>query len=74
MVSVSLDLETMRVWEGLPVGDRSGRVREALKTALVVQERDLLIESLRRRIDGLKTDLGKCNLAVKNLEAFGVKE
>lgn len=48
-VALVLDSETNSIWDNLPVGERSHRVREALKNAGIVHERDLLIEALRRR-------------------------
>ena len=50
MVSVSLDNETVELWESLPVGERSKRLREALKQASIVNERDMLVEALRKQI------------------------
>ena len=74
MVTVSLDLETITAWEALPVGEKSLRVREALRTALIVSHKDLEIEAQSRRIAFLENELGKCNRAVLNLQAFGAIE
>ena len=62
MVSVSLDLETMNAWEALPVGERSKRVRDALRTAEIVNQRDLLIKALRGQIRDLKKGIADLKL------------
>ena len=62
MVSVSLDLETMNAWEALPVGERSKRVRDALRTAEIVNQRDLLIKALRGQIRDLKKEIADLKL------------
>jgi hypothetical protein len=53
MVSVVLDNATIAMWEALPKGERSKRIREALRTATVVNDRDCLIIALRRQIKHL---------------------
>ena len=53
MVSVCLDNETIAMWEALPKGVRSKRVREALRTATIVNDRDCLILALRRQVKHL---------------------
>ena len=74
MVSVVLDNETIEIWEGLPVGERSKRVREALRTAELVEVRDSQIKALEAQIQiNIKT-IRKLQLEMTNLEAFGVKE
>lgn len=50
-MSLSLDDVTVRMWEGLPVGERSKRIREAIKNAAIVNERDMLVEALRGQLD-----------------------
>jgi hypothetical protein len=57
MVSVSLDLETITAWEALPMGEKSKRIREALRTASIVSERDLLIKCLDKQIKRLKDEV-----------------
>ena len=49
-VALVLDHVTNIMWDELPVGERSMRVREALKRASIVNERDMLIEALRKQI------------------------
>ena len=74
MVSVSLDNETVELWESLPVGERSKRLREALKQASIVNERDMLVEALRKQIKSKNKALQMMELEIANLQAFGVKE
>ena len=62
MVSVSLDLETMKAWEALPVGERSKRVREALRTASLVLDRDLSIKMRNYQILELKKEIADLKL------------
>tara|TARA_Y100000310_G_C20457856_1_gene703916 strand:+ start:245 stop:475 length:231 start_codon:yes stop_codon:yes gene_type:complete len=50
MVSVSLDEVTMMMWEQLPIGERSKRVREAIRSASAIEERDVAIESMERAL------------------------
>ena len=57
MVSVCLDLETMTAWETLPVGEKSKRVREALRTAKIVSQRAALITALRVQLKELKNEV-----------------
>ena len=74
MVSLVLDKETIEIWEGLPVGERSKRVREALRTAELVEVRDSQIKALEAQISiNIKT-IRKLQLEITNLEAFGVKQ
>ena len=49
-VALVLDNVTNIMWDELPVGERSKRVREALKRASIVNERDMLVEALRKQI------------------------
>lgn len=53
-VTVSLDEVTKMMWEELPIGERSKRVRAAIKTASLVSEKDMLIGALRKRDDSNK--------------------
>ena len=50
LVSVSLDKETSMIWESLPIGGRSERLKTALKDAGVIRHREMPIEALRRQI------------------------
>ena len=74
MVSVVLDNETIEIWEGLPVGERSKRVREALRTAEIVAERDSYIKALQSQNEILNRLVKKLELKIVNFETFGVKE
>jgi|TARA_R110000824_G_scaffold106109_2_gene250736 hypothetical protein len=56
-VALSLDEETLEIWGSLPTGERSKRVREALRTASIVSERDLLIKCLDKQIKRLKDEV-----------------
>ena len=49
-VAVVLDEESGAVWDSLPAGEKSQRVREALKDAGVIRHREMTIEALRRQI------------------------
>ena len=49
-VALSLDIESHLIWEQLPKGERSRRVREALSVAQLVLGRDAIIESLENQI------------------------
>lgn len=62
MVSVSLDFETMQAWETLPVGERSKRIREALRTADLVLRRDLSIKKRDHEILELKKEIADMKL------------
>ena len=74
VVGLSLDSELMDVWNSLPRGERSKRVREALRTAELVEVRDSQIKALEGQIRiNIKT-IRKLQLEITNLEAFGVKE
>ena len=74
MVSVVLDNETIEIWEGLPVGERSKRVREALRTAEIVAERDSYIKALQSQNEVLNRLVKKLELKIVNFETFGVDE
>ena len=54
MVSLVLDKETIAIWEGLPVGERSSRIRASLKDAELAWGQDNLIKALRGQIKQLK--------------------
>jgi hypothetical protein len=53
-VGLVLCEQTFLMWNDLPIGERSKRVREALMNADIVNERDMLIEALRNQIKALK--------------------
>jgi hypothetical protein len=56
-VALSLDEETLEIWKTLPSGERSQRVREALRTASIVSDRDALVKVLRRQVKSLKDEV-----------------
>ena len=62
-VTVSLDEVSKALWSNLPIGERSERVRTALGNAAIVNERDMLIKQLRKRLDAL-------GLALKDIQLF----
>ena len=66
MVSVVLDNATIAMWEALPKGERSKRIREALTVASIVNDRDCLVEALRRA-------LGDCIKKYKDLRLYGAR-
>ena len=74
MVSVSLDEVTMIMWEELPVGTRSKRIREAISTASIVNERDMLVAALRKQIDHAKRTISDMRLYCTCRATKGVKE
>ena len=74
VVGLSLDSELMDVWNSLPIGERSKRVREALRTAEIVEVKDTQIKSLEKQIDINVRTIRKLQLEITNLEAFGVKQ
>jgi hypothetical protein len=65
-VALSLDEETQAMWQALPIGERSKRVREALRIATIVNDRDCLVEALRRALD-------QCTKQNKDLRLYGVR-
>lgn len=63
-VALVLDHVTNIMWDELPVGERSSRVREALKRASIVNERDMLIEALRKQIRFKQRHLDRCEISL----------
>ena len=61
-VALSLDEETIVVWKSLPVGERSERVREALRTAGIVAEKDMRIDAMAGRIEYLEKQIADMKL------------
>lgn len=74
VVGLSLDSELIEVWNSLPIGERSKRVRGALRTAALVEVRDSHIKALEEQIAINISIIRKLKLEITNLEAFGVKE
>ena len=59
--SVSLDKHTFEIWENLPRGDRSKRVRDAMTISEIVFHKEIEVEHKERRIKHLERiiyDLG----------------
>ena len=73
-VALSLDSETWGIWSALPKGERSKCVREALRTAEIVAERDSYIKALQSQNEILNRLVKKLELKIVNLETFGVDE
>lgn len=73
-VALSLDEASMALWEGLPVGERSKRVREALETADIVKICMDEICDLKEQVEMSIRTIRKLRLEILNLETFGVKE
>lgn len=61
-VALSLDEETLEVWKSLPVGERSERVREALRTAGIVAAKDMRIDAMAGRIKYLEKQIADMKL------------
>ena len=71
MVSVSLDDVTVAIWEGLPKGERSKRVREALTVANLTVAKDADIAMLQNQtLQHLKL-IRKLKMSNQELRAFG---
>ena len=73
-VALSLDSETWSIWSALPKGERSKCVREALRTAEIVAERDSYIKALQSQNEVLNRLVKKLELKIVNFETFGVDE
>tara|TARA_R110002096_G_C14205702_1_gene689395 strand:- start:96 stop:311 length:216 start_codon:yes stop_codon:yes gene_type:complete len=56
-VALSLDEETLDIWDSLPRGERSKRVRDALKQAENRHGVELVLEGLRAEIKSLKDEV-----------------
>jgi len=55
-VALSLDEETLEIWKSLPAGERSQRVRDALRTAEIVSHRDAHIDALQNLTKRLRKE------------------
>ncbi len=69
-VALSLDKEANDIWNQLPAGDKSRRVREALKTALIVYEKDLKADAQSELINSLRTDRKQLQRALDQARHF----
>ena len=74
VVMLSLDDESAVIWKALPHGRRSKMVRECMKNALIVKEKQATIDGLMKRCRELQQEKTALSLEIVNLEAFGVKE
>tara|TARA_R110000824_G_scaffold210205_1_gene396011 strand:+ start:761 stop:1033 length:273 start_codon:yes stop_codon:yes gene_type:complete len=72
-VALSLDIESHLIWEQLPKGERSRRVREALSVAHLVLKRDEEIEYLRGFKSRALGEIKKLKLSNLELRDFGCK-
>ena len=61
-VALSLDKETLAIWDGMPRGERSKRVRDALKNAELVWGKDNLIKALRGKIKQAEKEISDMKL------------
>jgi len=55
-VALVLDKETNELWDSLPDGEKSPRIREALRTASIVAEKDCRADAQSRLIASLRSD------------------
>lgn len=69
-VALVLDEETNAIWESLPAGEKSGRVREALRTAQIVLHKDKRAEAQSRLIDSLRSDKTQLVRSLDELRHF----
>ena len=61
-VALSLDEETLEIWKSLPAGERSQRVRDALRTAEIVADKDMRIDAMAGRIEYLEKQIADMKL------------
>ena len=71
---LSLDDESAAIWKALPHSRMSEMVRECMKNAMIVKEKQATIDGLMKRCRELQKDKNALSLEIVNLEAFGVKE
>jgi len=72
-VALSLDIESHLIWEQLPKGERSRRVREALSVARLVLEKDFEIELLENQIETNIDWIRKLRMSNQELRDFGCR-
>jgi hypothetical protein len=65
-VGVVLDNATIGIWESLPIGERSKRIREALTTASVVMDRDRMITKRDLEIKEMRELIADMKLFMTN--------
>lgn len=73
MVSVSLDSVTVAIWEGLPKGERSKRVREALTVANLTVAKDADLARLLKQTEGHIRLIRQLKMSNQELRAFGCR-
>ena len=74
VVMLSLDDESAAIWKALPHSRKSEMVRECMKNAMIVKEKQATIDGLMKRCRELQQEKNALSLEIVNLEAFGVKE
>ena len=70
-VALSLDSVTFRLWETLPIGERSKRIREALVVADLVVAKDADIAMLQDQLLDRIHQVRKLKMSNQELRAFG---
>ena len=70
-VALSLDSVTFRLWESLPIGERSKRIREALVVADLVVAKDADIAMLQDQLLDRIHQVRKLKMSNQELRAFG---
>jgi hypothetical protein len=73
MVSVSLDSVTVAIWEGLPKGERSKRVREALAVANLTVAKDEQLLKLGKQAERHVHLIRQLKMSNQELRAFGCR-
>jgi len=66
-VALSLDEESSLIWDGLPRGERSKYVREAMNKIDLIKVQEDLINKLRNRLDSAEQQ-------ISDMKLFGMKE
>jgi len=71
-VSLVLDKETNELWDNLPIGERSWRVRQALKDANTIEIRDRTIVAVRKQVERHERTLSDIRLlcTCKSIRAY----
>ena len=66
-VALSLDEDCRDIWDGLPRGERSKYVREAMNKIDLIKVQEDLINKLRNRLDSAEQQ-------ISDMKLFGMKE
>ncbi len=69
-VALVLDDETNKIWNGLPRGERSQRIRAALKIAEIVYEKDVKADAQSKLIFSLRTDNKSLRMSIDQARHF----